>query len=386
MATIGAFRGLRPNPSELHPSAFLGEEVGAGMELDYLKFRLEPAKGAGQPKLSDCRDFLQLLVKNNSYLQESEPSIYIYESVTDGVFRTGVWALTSLDDVIIPHEDTLAAAQEELVEYRNEVGLEASAVLFTYKPNAGVDELVAMAKASQQGFSYAYQGIYHKFWCVDDASLIAAFIEAFSHIGPVYMADGHHRYGAAGRLHERKPQWISSLYLPSSEIEVRPFHRVLRLEEGFNVPKALETVASYYYISLAPDFKAYRPKQKNTMGMCLNGTWYRLDLRESSNFEGIADACFLQANILAPAFGVKCPRTDKRLSSFSDENWRKLLLELAKEGHTIAFTLFGISTSELLELAERGIIMPPKSTYICPKVPYGLLMHASSSFVGGEAR
>jgi uncharacterized protein (DUF1015 family) len=378
MATIKAFRGIRPNTSSVDPLAFLSGTTESGLELDYIKMRLEPHKDGTGPSHSDCIEFLHSLLANDNYIQEEQNCLYVYECIIGSRSHTGVYALTSLADLergeILTHEHTLETLENQISLYRKEVGLEGAAILLTHEPCAEIKGLIRNVQLSRDGFSYAKGETYHKFWKVNSAEEIQKFKDAFSKLGKVYLADGHHRLGSAEKLNKVSPQWISSLYLATTELEIEPFHRLLLLDQLVNNEKKMERLEEYFFISPIPNNKPYRPSHKNRFGMFANEIWFQLDLRPELKMENPIDAEFLQQKVLSGIFGIDSPKTDPQLKCFADSDWKKLLLEMAKEPDAIVFTLFGISTEDFLRLSLVGKTLPPKSTSIGPKPPYGMLM------------
>ncbi|MBB2146795.1 DUF1015 family protein [Pedobacter sp. LMG 31464] len=383
MATIKPFRAVRPSTASLRPLDFLQGKAKGGLELDYLKFRLETSADPNSPTLSDCREFLDSLLENRSYVLENELSLYVYERITDGHSRTGVFALTSLNDLqrgeIFTHELTLETMEEKITDYRIQVGLEGAAILLTHEPNALIDELIRRAQGSRQVFSYAYGDSYHKFWKITNPSQLEEFQLAFSSLRQVYLADGHHRLGSADKLHRVSAQWISSLYMSSNQLDIQPFHRLVLPNKDFHLEKALERIGEYFFISTVPNNIAYRPNKKHRMGMCIAGKWYQLDLRPELKLDQPIDVAFLQDRILSGIFGISEPRTDVRLRCHADRDFKKLLLEIAREPSAVAFTLFGLGMEEFLRLSLMGKLLPPKSTSIGPKPMFGMLMHCTRS-------
>ncbi len=385
MATIKAFRGIRPNTSSVNPLGFLSSVAEHGLELDYIKMRLEPHKDGTGPSHNDCIEFLHGLLANDSYIQEEQNCLYVYECILAGKSHTGIFALTSLQDLergeILTHEHTLETLEDQISQYRKEVGLEGAAILLTHEPSEEIKTLIRKVQLSRDAFSYAKGETYHKFWKVNSPETISEFQDAFSKLSKVYLADGHHRLGSAEKLNSVSPQWISSLYLATTELEIEPFHRLLVLDQQINIEQKMGMLEEYFFLSPIPNNIPYRPSQKNRFGLYANGKWFQLDLRPELKLENPIDAEFLQQKVLAGIFGINSPKTDPQLKCFADSDWKKLLLEMAKEPEAIVFTLFGISTEDFLRLSLLGKTLPPKSTSIGPKPPYGMLMFCDKLLV-----
>lgn len=137
----------------------------------------------------------------------------------------------------------------------------------------------------------------------------------------------------------------------------------------------LEELKHYFYISAIPGNVAYRPSKGHRFGMYCEGNWYQLDLKASlEGFERHTDVGILQSLVLEPVFGITDPKTDKQLLNYPADRWEALLSDIATHPGAVVFSLFPMSIDELISQAESQQVLPPKSTYVEPKLPYGLLL------------
>lgn len=369
MASIQPFRAIRPSSAHIDPV--------------YLQDKLEP--GLGQAKeMDDCLDYLRKLLASGQYTLEKNPAIYVYETTLGAESQTGIWALTDLEDSkergIITHEHTLPENEEQIKLYREQVGLEGAPILLTYHPQQEITELIELVKTTHVPECFYHVQQYHRIWQVTLDTLISQFQEAFLKLKSVYVADGHHRLAAAVAMHKNKEQFISTLYIPTDELKIRAFHRMI-VPEADTLPDLLTaTISKYYYISAIPNNRPYFPDQMNRVGLYVQGFWYQLDLKkEQASLSVTPDVMVLQEKVLEPVFGIEDPRTDPRLYSFpSLEGSEEFLQSIQAEPVAIAFTLFPMTIRQLIEQAESQVALPPKSTWIEPKVPFGLLMHCTA--------
>lgn len=369
MASIQPFRAIRPSSTHIDPV--------------YLQDNLEP--GLGQAKdMGDCLDYLRKLLASGQYTLEKCPAIYVYETTSGAESQTGIWALTDLEDSergnIITHEHTLPENEEQIKCYREQVGLEGAPILLTYHPQQEITELIELVKTTHVPECFYHVQQYHRIWQVTLDTLVSQFQEAFLKLKSVYVADGHHRLAAAVAMHKNKDQFISTLYIPTDELKIRAFHRMI-VPEADTLPDLLTaTISRYYYISAIPNNRPYFPDQMNRIGLYAEGFWYQLDLkREERSLSVIPDVMVLQEKLLEPVFGIEDPRTAPCLYSFpSMEGSEELLQALQQNPEAIAFTLFPMTIRQLIEQAESQVALPPKSTWIEPKVPFGLLMHCTA--------
>lgn len=373
MATIRPFTAIRPSPASLRDLAV----HPGGLQH---KLELESAAEGDTAVFAGCKKYLQQLIASGQYVVEESAALYVYETTMGTVSQTGIWVLTDLSDnergKIITHEETLAEREVQIRNYRKQVGLEGTPVLLTYRGDIELSDLIEMVKTTHVPQCFYVEEQYHRIWRISLPGLISQFQDCFRRIDQVYLADGHHRLAAAASLHQDNRQWISSLYVPSSELIMKPFHRMVIPSEAVNTAVLLENINAHYYSSLIPNNKAYRPDKMNRVGFYAGGLWYQLDLRRQ--VLTVPDVLTLQEMILEPFFGIADPRTDSRLFSFpAEEGWNELLVKLAEHPDAIAFTLFPMSARQMMQQADSKVVLPPKSTWIAPKVPFGLLMYCT---------
>lgn len=395
MSRIKAFRAIRPSP--LFASELICEDVPGDT---CLKSKLEPggksgsAGGADQETFQEVRHILQNLLEKEILQEESEPAIYIYEVSRPGIRQTGIWAVTSLKDytdgIIKTHEYTLPSVETRLRNYREQVGLEGSPILLTYRPDERIDRLIANTKKQEQASVTVHNGSTHRLWKITEAPAIHELLSAFEQIETAYLADGHHRLFAAVISAAGKGDgFINSLYIPSDQLRIREYDRVVIPDKAVDTNVLFEKISPFFQISPAAGNGLVRPGRRNQLGMYCNGRWYHLDVLpgESSPVADRPDAAVLQEKILEPVWDIKDPGSDRRLHYFGGDSATQALQEyLAGHPEALAFTLYPVTVGQLIAIADKGEIMPPKSTWIDPKAPYGLLMyrlHPSQRFPEG---
>jgi len=326
------------------------------------------------------RDSLEALIFNNFYHNADLPAIYLYEQESEMGSQFGIWALTSLDDMlsgkIITHEDTLSEHREKISSYRTFVGLEGRPVLFSYEREETISGLAEQVSVMKPDISFSYDGADHRLWGITDRTILIALQQAFSGLSRVYVADGHHRLAAAAALHKQTPQWISTLYITTGQLRCREFHRMVLPKEKISEEHFLNYLRGYGFISEIPGNQPHRPQQSMRFGVCFQGKWYQFNLDPAlCGPEQRPDVCFLQDEILELFFGISDPGADSRLLCWPANQWRELLAYEREHQQAIVFTLYAISPAGLVEIAENKTALPPKSTYTEPKIPYGLLIY-----------
>ena len=389
MATIKPFRAVQPDPFYADQLVFPGNEqvfFFGIQEHDYpllpLKEQLEtPARqrpeteeGQQQP-YQHIKENLQSLLDLGRVRKDENPGIYIYEIVHRDYRQTGVWALTSVKDYtdghIKPHESTLADSERRIANYRKYTGLEGSPVLLTYEPSVEINRIIADTCANNKRTAIGNKKSLHRIWKIEDAQTLKQLIKAFARVDNVYLADGHHRLAGTAKLAEEKrgSEWISSLYIAADQLRIIDYHRVVLPDTEIHENILLEKMAKAF--TVFPSTKPVRPQHKHVLGLCMNGRWYELVAIDKSSL----DVVLLQDKVLLPVFHITDPRTDSRLKCIGGETAVEEIVGMLKAiPAAIAFTLCPMTVADLMAAADSGQMLPPKSTWIDPKVPYGLLL------------
>jgi uncharacterized protein (DUF1015 family) len=192
--------------------------------------------------------------------------------------------------------------------------------------------------------------------------------KAFAGIDTVYLADGHHRLASAGSGQ------ISTLYLSTDQLRISAFHRVVVPSQEIDQVQLFKYLNQHFFMSEAWNNHAILPAERHKMGMLINGSWYHLVAK--NGLADRVDAALLQDLVLAPVFGIADPATDPRLKCLGGKGALTELLTFCNaDPAAIAFTLAPLSIKELIRVADAGEVLPPKSSWIDPKVPYGLLLY-----------
>jgi uncharacterized protein (DUF1015 family) len=402
MAQIQPFRAIRPNPFYADQLVFTssqvesvsGDHTKAGA-LAPLKILLEtgarqrPETPEGQARAyKDIKDTLQSLLEKDQLWCEQTPGIYVYEVVHKTYRQTGIWALTSLEDytkgTIRIHELTFADSVRRLKNYRENTGLEGSPILLAYPPDITINRIIAETRTNNQKITLGNQQGLHRLWKIEDAEVQQQLINAFSHIPVAYLADGHHRIESSARLADEQrskglPVYdtISSLYMATDQLRIQEFDRVIIPFQPVEKISFFQKLHEHFDIE--PSRQPVQPHGIHWMGLYFSGKWYNLTARlHTYTNKGAADsldAAILQKQILAPIFGISDPKTDPHLKYAGGEKAMEEIMDIISiHPEAIAFTLCALTVEQLMAVADAGEILPPKSTWIVPKIPYGLLL------------
>jgi uncharacterized protein (DUF1015 family) len=388
MATILPFKAIRPNPLYADQLVFTKPQAES-VSGDYTKegglkplktlletgARLRPETPEGQElAYSDIKETLQSLLEKDQLHREELPGIYIYEVVHQTYRQTGIWTLTPLDDYrqgrIKIHELTFADSIRRMRNYRENTGLEGSPILLTYFPTVAINNIIDHIKATQPKTALGNQNGIHRIWKIRETETQQALINAFAQVGTVYMADGHHRIESAALS---SFSTISSLYMATDQLRIEEYDRVVIPDSPIEKAGLVKRLEQIFYIKESTGNRPVRPTEQHRMGMYFDGEWHHLLVKEMNTAFG---AELLQEQVLSKIFGINDPKTDSRLKCAGGE---KALEEIGAicQAHpgAIAFRLSPLTVAQLVAAADAGRILPPKSTWIIPKVPYGLLIH-----------
>lgn len=411
MPRIKPFRAIRPNPGYADQLVFTSPELIVMLDNECTEESLPPLKtilesvARARPETPEGQAAayagilrnLQSLLRREKLWQEETPGIYVYEIVHKTYRQTGIWALTALDDYIAgnikTHELTFADSVRRLKNYREHTGLEGSPVLLTYTPDVTINRIIAETRVSDDTITMGNAQAVHKLWKIKDEMVIEQLVSAFAEIKTAYLADGHHRFASSARLAEEQKAkglpvfgTISSLYIATDQLRIREYDRVYLPQETLDKQQLFSRIAENFYICESPQNLPVRPDKLHQMGMLIDGAWYLLTPKPhtyaNEDAAGALDAGILQQRLLAPVFSITDPGTDKRLKYFGGETaMQELLIFAAENPSAIAFTLCPLTVQQLMAVADASQILPPKSTWIDPKVPYGLLLYQHKLYI-----
>ncbi|HLP14100.1 MAG TPA: DUF1015 domain-containing protein [Flavobacteriales bacterium] len=332
--------------------------------------------------------------KEGILIQEKSPCIYIYRQIRKGRSYTGLIAGAAVSDynngIIKVHEQTLKKRQEIFTDYLETCEFNAEPVLLSYKENKTVESVIAAYTKHRAEYEFTTADrISHYVWIIDKPADIKKVQKAFSEMEALYIADGHHRSASSAGLLERKKakkkvkgdelfNYCLSFFLSDSQLRILEFNRLVKDTGKLTYPQILHALGKNYTVKEVGK-KVAKPTKAGQMGMYMDGKWYLLtinpELRKNKNAAQKLDASLLTTYILDPIFHIKDLTKDSRID-FAGGNMGPEHLErkVNKGEAVIAFYLYPVSFNELKEVSDKNLIMPPKSTYILPKMRSGLIV------------
>ena len=350
----------------------------------------------GKRKYSLVKNKFNRFKAEGVFIEDQKPTLYLYQQQKGEVVFTGIICASSLDnylngDVKI-HEKTIARREKMFKEYLNITGFNAEPVLLTYPDQNGVNNVLESYIKSRPEYEFTTTNrSMHKLWLIQDENDIQTLQNIFKKIDALYIADGHHRSASSALLcqqrREENPDYTGSesfnycmsFLIPESQLRILDFNRIVKDLNGLSTEEFITSISKNYKVEKREH--SFVPVKKDEIGMYIEENWYSLTANYST-FDRThcvkkLDPAILSNNILSPVLGIHDLRTDKRLS-FIDGTLGKIALESAVDSgdYAVAFLLKPIGVQQLKEVANARETMPPKSTYIEPKLRSGLLIYS----------
>ncbi len=402
MATIKPFAALRPRPElaericELPYDVVSADEaraIAAGNPLSFfhvskpeidLPADTDPYSAAVYAK---GKENFSRLIAEGALRQDAKPCFYIYRQTMGNHTQTGLVAAASCDDylksIIKKHELTRVDKEDDRVRHIETLNSQTGPAFLTYRASDPVDALVAKRTAEKPEIDFtARDGVRHTAWVIGDEPTIKAIAGEFARIPFLYIADGHHRSAAAGRVYQsRKGAGESGTFLsvifPHNQMRILPYNRVLKDLNGLSHSQLLEKLDAVFIIKKDG---AAEPGRKHELGLFLDNRWHTLHFRPqfAATQDPIEklDVTLLQKYVLAPLFGIDDPRTSKRINFVGGIRGVAELEKLVRSGeYACAFSMFPTGIEDLMTIADAGGIMPPKSTWFEPKLRDAMFCH-----------
>ena len=352
---------------------------------------------SGKERYTMVRNRYQEFKEEAVFLQDPSPCYYIYKIVNrDGLIFHGIVAAASVKDyennVIKKHEDTIEYRETLFKDYLKIVGFNAEAVLLTYPDNPELKNLIedVMRSRSEYEFTTTYRDT-HYLWNVSDGKIISAIKKLFTEMGSIYIADGHHRtassyllaqdYKSENEEHtgEEPYNFFMSYLIPESELKIYEFNRLIKDLNGLSKEDFLIKLDTFYRIENRGQ-SYYKPSKKHHFSMYLDGEFYSLYLRMNLyNFNSALDALdtqILYSTILKPILEIEDVRSDQRINYSNGKKDLVYVKSLVDSGDfKVGFGLMPITIDEMKKISDEGLTMPPKSTYIEPKLRSGVTIY-----------
>lgn len=412
MALVLPFRAVRPYRRFVSQVAALPYDVMTreeaknavcGKPLSFLHVEKSEIDVPDQAKNNNAliyntakHNFIQMQEKGVLF-QDEFPCFYIYRQQMGGRIQTGIVGVVSAGEYdegkIKKHELTRQDKEEDRINHVNEVNAQTGPVFLTYTSQPQLNALVDRVTAEKPEYDFAAEdGVVHTVWVVTDSGRIEELKKEFSSVGALYIADGHHRAAAASAVARmrrkndnsqeiREYEKVLAVLFPHNQLKVMDYNRAVKDLNGLTPQEFKEKISSCFTIN--KNFAVKAPQKFHDFGMYLQGQWYQLTIKEGvyDDKDPVArlDAAILQEHLLAPVLGIKDPRTDDRIKFIGGIRGMAELEKLVdKDGFAVAFSLYPTTIEQVMQVADAGAIMPPKSTWFEPKLRSGIFVHKLS--------
>ncbi|HNR04498.1 MAG TPA: DUF1015 family protein [Bacillota bacterium] len=412
MATVKAFRAIRPAPELAHKVAALPYDVmdsneARGMvkgnpysflHVDKAEIDLDPSIDLYDKRVYEkARDNLREMIKNGVFQQDEKNCLYIYKQVMKGRVQTGLVGCTSIDDymnnIIKKHEYTRADKEQDRINHVDYCNANTGPIFLTYRASKEINEIVDnwMADHKPVYDFVSDDGIGHTVWVIDGDDAIQRLEERFRAVDYLYIADGHHRSASAVKVGLKRREsfpdykgdeefnFFLSVLFPDEQLYIMDYNRVVKDLNGNSAEEFLKKVGEKFDIEEYTGEGQFRPTVRHTFGMYMDGKWYKLTAKAGTYNEedpvDRLDVSIMQNNLLDPVLGIKDPRTDKRIDFVGGIRGLGELERRVNAGMKVAFSMCPTTIMDLMSIADAGKVMPPKSTWFEPKLRSGLFIH-----------
>ncbi len=400
---IHPFQGLVPTPATVTEVAAVPYDVvnaaeaaalAAGKPHSLLHVdRAEIDLPAGTNPYSDAvydraRANFEALQRNGVLVREQEPCLYVYQQQMGSHVQRGLVAGCHVDDydagLIKKHEKTRKDKEDDRTKLIDTLSADTGPVFLTYRDDAAVTALVNTKVKEKPLFDFAApDGIKHTVWRIAGG---VEWLRAFGAVPVSYIADGHHRAASAARVarlrRERNPQhsgnedynWFLCVLFPASELKILPYNRIVVDLNGLAPADFLAKVKSVFGLR---EGASDAPAKVGEVSMYFAGKWYGLAMPVDPKADPVSrlDVSVLQDKLLAPVLGIHDVRTDKRIDFVGGIRGPAELVKRIDADGGVAFSMFPVTLTQLMDIADAGQIMPPKSTWFEPKLRSGLVIH-----------
>ncbi|MCF6295613.1 MAG: DUF1015 domain-containing protein [Flavobacteriaceae bacterium] len=410
MAKIIPFKAVRPTRDKVSLVASRSYQTYTQQErearLDYNPFSflhiVNPGykyekQITGKERYTLVKNRYSEFKENNILVQDKSPCYYIYKIVNrNGNIFSGIIAAASVEDykndIIKKHEDTIEYRENIFKDYLKTVGFNAEPILLTYPDNSIIKNIILKAQLVRAEFEFTttYKDT-HYLWLVEDSPTIEIIKKEFEAMTTIYIADGHHRLASSSLLakdlesNDKKQKteasynFFMSYLIPESDLKIYEFNRMIKDLNGLSKEEFLIQLDTIYRIENRGS-DLYKPTKKHHFSMYLDGEFYSLYLRKANylfkNSLDKLDTQILYKTILEPILGISDLRNNKRIEySHGKNSLVNIKSAIDSNEFVVGFGLVPISINEMKTIANEGLTMPPKSTFIEPKLRSGVTIY-----------
>jgi uncharacterized protein (DUF1015 family) len=343
------------------------------------------------------KDNLDRMISTGILVQDKEEYLYVYAQTMWGKTQYGLVGCAGVSDYINNnirrHELTRPDKEEDRKKHIRITGFNAEPVFFAYPPHKEIDELVRSVIQNEPDYDFvAADDIGHHFWIIRDRKVVKRIVDIFaSDVPATYVADGHHRTAAAALVGDEKKRlnpnhtgkeeynYFLAVHFPADQLRIIDYNRVVKDLNGLSPVEFLEKIKRSFDVEEKGE-KIYKPFRMSNFSMYLDKKWYSLTAKPEKidNRDPVSklDVTLLSKQILEPVLNITDLRNSKRIDFVGGIRGLDELKKRVDSGEMkVAFALYAVTMDQLMEIADTGNIMPPKTTWFEPKLRSGLVLH-----------
>jgi len=401
------------------------EAAGNEMSLYHIikpEINFQPGTDEHDPRVyGEAKQQYQRFKLKGWLVQDQDPHYYVYAQtiladnpLSGGKEKTqyglvvGAWVDDYLEGRIKKHELTRRDKEEDRMKHVRTLNANMEPVFFAYPHRDDLDKIVeeVCKGAPEYDFVAAPEGFRHTFWVIDSKKMIDQITEIFAEIPAMYIADGHHRSAAAARVGaelkkayphplpegkgDKRPEYefFMAVCFPDNQLNIIDYNRVVKDLNGLSEEEFLEALKEDFEVEAYPqplpegkgDYSAVKPKALHNFSLYLGGKWYSLTAKEGRYNDadpiGVLDVTISSNLILDKILGIKDLRSDKRIDFIGGIRGLGELKRRVDSGEMkMALALYPVTMQQIIDIADSGNIMPPKTTWFEPKLRSGLVVH-----------
>ena len=412
MAIIKPFKGIRPpkalveqvasRPYDVLNSAEARAEAGDNEKSLYHIIKPEINFPEGTDEHDPCvyesaAEHFQMFQDKGWLVQDEKENYYVYAQTMNGKTQyglvVGAYVPDYMNGIIKKHELTRRDKEEDRMKHVRVNNANIEPVFFAYPDNAELDAIVAKYTAGQPEYNFIApgDGFGHTLWIIDQQEDIDAITKAFAAMPALYIADGHHRSAAAALVGAEKAQqnpnhkgdeeynYFMAVCFPANQLTIIDYNRVVKDLNGLTPEEFLSAVEKNFIVE-EKGTEIYKPNALHNFSLYLDGKWYSLTAKEGTYDDndpiGVLDVTISSNLILDEILGIKDLRSDKRIDFVGGIRGLGELKKRVDSGEMkVALALYPVSMKQLMDIADTGNIMPPKTTWFEPKLRSGLIIH-----------
>jgi len=411
MAKVKPFRGVRPpkefitevasRPYDVLNSEEARKECEGNPKSLYhiIKPEIDFAPGTDEhdPKVYDkAVENFNAFQRNGWLVQDDKEHYYIYAQTMDGRTQYGIVIAANVEDYmtgrIKKHELTRRDKEEDRMKHVRCNNANIEPVFFAFPDNEVLENIIRKVTAGEPEYDFtAEDGFGHHFWVIDDPEMIATITAEFDKIPYLYIADGHHRTAAAALVGNEKAKanpahrgdeeynYFLAVAFPASHLKIIDYNRVVKDLNGLTPEQFLDKIRENFDVE-DMGTEIYKPKALHNFALYLGGHWYSLTAKAGRYNDadpiGVLDVTISSDLILRDILGITDLRSDKRIDFVGGIRGLGELKRRVDSGEmAVALALYPVSMQQLMDIADTGNIMPPKTTWFEPKLRSGLVIH-----------